>query len=229
VAVDGDEEQPDGEEGEKDKESDEVDDNDLRWAHDPELLLTLEQLRCDFSTELQDPSAWTLGRVMVLIEDHSLFAAAKVVKRWLHHVAQSTCTLQGERLRLPSVARSQHDSLRQALAREANRLVGEDQEQFFGREVEERYKRDARSTILFLFPNASTGGLSTGDKKRISTIASNIWAVDHLRAEGLLWVLNKEYHYTQQEAYYVSEWANYMSEEFMNYTALFPPPISPDH
>ena len=226
---DDDDEESDDEEDEESDDDDE-DDDDLQWVDNPKKLQALEELRWSFRTELQDPSAWTLRRVMDLIEARSLFAAVEVVRLWLYYVAQSTCTPQGDQLRLPSVERSQNTPLHRALTwEEADGLVGEDRDRCFGREVEERYKRDARLTILFLFPEANTKGLSTGDKRRIFTIASSIWTIHSLRAEGLLWVLDKEYPNTLKEVGYAREWPNPMSKEFMIYTALFPPPISTSH
>jgi hypothetical protein len=78
-------------------------------------------------------------------------------------------------------------------------------------------------TIDFLVPEARAWGLSAGDKKRIFTVASAVWMHDRLKAEGLLWVLEKEYPYTRQAP--GPEWANRYSEEFMIYTVLYPPPI----
>jgi hypothetical protein len=79
--------------------------------------------------------------------------------------------------------------------------------------------------IHFLFAEARTKGLSASEKKRIFTIASRVGMVRCLKAEALLWVLEKEYPHTRQEIGRPREWANSLSEDFMTYTVLYPPPI----
>ena len=216
---DEDDEESDDEEEDEDLESDfEI----LKWARGPQTLETLEELREDFKSELKDPSGWTLQRIADITQGERLYAAKEVVRLWLLHVAKLTKTPKGKELKLPQARLPPHKVLSWE---EADELVGGAREACFGRDVEERYKRDARLAILFLFPEAATKGLSEGDKKRIFTIALKVWMLHPSRAEGLLWVMDKEYPDTRTEVGQVREWANSMSEDFMTYTALYPPPI----
>lgn len=210
----------DGEESEE-----EIDEDVESWAADPKRLRELEELRSWFRSELKDPSAWTLQRVKSLIQSNRTFAAREYVRQWLLLVAQSTETPEEAELRLPHMGGPQDLPFHRALTWEEANV----REFCFEREVEEKQKRAARLTILFLFPEAQTKGLSAGEKKRLFTIASRVWTVDQLRAEGLLWVLDKEYPHTREEVGRVREWANNMSEDFMAYTALYPPPIVVDY
>ncbi|KAF9652262.1 hypothetical protein BDM02DRAFT_3109236 [Thelephora ganbajun] len=184
----------------------------------------LEELRGSFESELRDPSAWTLQRVAVLTDTDGEFAVREIVRLWLSLVVRSTGTLVGEPLRLPHVPRPEELPLHRPMVwDEANQLDSKARELCFGREVNELYEQDARATILFLFPEARTKGLSVLDKRRIFAVASNVWMFDQTRAEGLLWVMDREYPHTRQED--GREWANSMSKDFMIYTVLFPPPV----
>ena len=218
-----DDEESDDEEVDEDLESDS---GILQWARDPRTLRTLEELRGDFKSELKDPSLWTLQRIADITQGERLYAAKEVVRLWLLLVAGLTKTPKGAELQLPQARLPEGLPPHKVLSWEdADELVGEAREACFGRDVEERYKRDARLAILFLFPEAATKGLSEGDKKRIFTIALKVWMLHPSRAEGLLWVMDKEYPDTRTEVGQVREWANSMSEDFMTYTALYPPPI----
>jgi len=196
--------------------------HDVGWAWDPTLKIgSLEDLRGDFGSELVDPSAWILQRIIRLTEAGSEFAAREVLRHWFNIVALLTGTPTGGPLRLPQVI--QPGDHRPATWEEADLLDGEARESLFGREVNDMYKRGARLSILFLFPDARTKGLSAGDKKRIFTVATNVLAFDKPKAEGLLWVMDKEYTHTREEV--GREWANSWSKDFMVYTVLYPPPI----
>ena len=201
------------------------DHDDVDWIRNPALKIeTLEELRGSFRSELEEPSAWVLQRVATLTNAGSEFGPRLFVRTWYHDVVRLTGTPAGEQLRLPLVTRPENTPFHRAIAwEEANQLVGEAREWSFGRNVGEEYKQIARLSINFLIPEARTEGLSAGDKRRIFTVASSVWAHDRHRAEGLLWVLEKEYPYTRQGA--GREWANSCSEEFMVYTILYPPPI----
>ena len=208
---------------ESDDEGDEVDEEYMRWADDPTNLVDLERLRWCFSKELKDPSAWTLQRIKSLIQSKRIFAARETVKKWLSLVATSTrINAEGE-LRLPYIGRPD-DGM--PFHRVLTWEEVEDREYSPERDIEEKYKREARLTISFLFPEAETEGLSTEDKKRVFTVASRLWVVHHLKAEALLWVLRKEYAHTRKGVVgeVVLDWPNYMAEDFMVYTALYPPP-----
>lgn len=201
------------------------DDDGIHWAHNPSLKLrALEELRGDFISELQDPSAWLLHRFATLTEASGEFGPQETVRLWYEHVVHLTYDPAEGRLLLLPVIRPESTPFYTAITWEqADSLVGEARESCFGRNVEEVYKQAARLSIDFLVPDARTKGLSGGDKKRMFTVASSVWAYDPPRAQGLLWVLDKEYPYTRQEA--GREWANDHSEAFMVYTVLYPPPI----
>ena len=201
------------------------DDDDIGWTHNSSLKLqTLEELRGDFISELQDPSAWLLQRFATLTEASSEFGPRETVRLWYEHVVYLTYSPARGRLVLPQVTRPKSTPFYTVITWEqAHSLVGEARESCFGRNVDEVYKQAARLSIDFFVPEARTKGLSAGDKKRIFTVASCVWAYDQPRAQGLLWVLDKEYPYTRQKA--EREWANDHSEAFMVYTVLYPPPI----
>jgi len=204
---------------------DDDDDDDIGWTHNSSLKLqTLEELRGDFISELQDPSAWLLQRFATLTEASSEFGPRETVRLWYEHVVYLTYSPARGRLVLPQVTRPKSTPFYTVITWEqAHSLVGEARESCFGRNVDEVYKQAARLSIDFFVPEARTKGLSAGDKKRIFTVASCVWAYDQPRAQGLLWVLDKEYPYTRQKA--EREWANDHSEAFMVYTVLYPPPI----
>jgi hypothetical protein len=210
-----------GESNEEYGESEE-DEDDAQLANDPIKLKELEELRHRFREELKDPSAWILQRVKNFIQSKRTFAAREVVRKWWVFVAVSTgVTAEGE-LQLPYIGRPGDGMpFHRALTWEEFEARG----YVSGRDIEEGYKWDASLTILFLFPEAQTKGLSVGEKKRMFTIASRLWSIDHLRAEALLWVLTNEYAYAGREDGAVCEWPNSMAEDFMMYTALYPPPI----
>ena len=197
------------------------------WAYHRSLrLATLEDLRVGFRSELQDPSAWTLQRIIVLTRASRLFEAKEKVRNWLRSVADATRTPAGRPLRLPPLPR--HSPFYRLLTwQEIGALDDEDRELCFARDVEEDYKRIARLFILFLFPEASTRGLFASDKETIFYVASHVWLLDPRRAGGLLWVLDKEYLETREGV--GRESVNPHSKEFMIYTALYPPPIVPFH
>ena len=199
---------------------------DMEWAYDQDLDdRVLEELREGFEAELEDPSAWTLQRIMVLA-DASQFAARETVKMWLGDVAKSTDSAAGEPLRLPKMERPRESPfLRLRTWKEADALVGEEREICFGRDVEDADKRIARSTILFLFPQVKSTGLTPNDKENIFAVASLVWSFDTVKAKALLWVLENEYSGTDEKGATDRDWANFKTEEFMFYTALFPPPI----
>lgn len=201
------------------------DHHDVGWALDPTLKIgSLEDLRGDFGSELVEPSAWILQRIIRLTEAGSEFAAREVLKHWFNIVAILTGTPAGEPLQLPQVIQPGDLPFHRPITwEEVNLLDGEDRKSRFGREVDDMYKRGARLSIMFLFPDARTKGLSTGDKRRIFIVASNVWMYDQLKAEGLLWVMDREYVYTREEG--GRKWANSWSKDFMVYTVLYPPPI----
>ena len=215
------------EEGEEEElDEDESEDDDIGpWATNPKRLRQLEELRWWFVSELNDPSAWTLQRIKSLIQSNRTFEAREVVKQWLYLVAESTDTPPEGELRLPYMEAPEDMPFHKVLTWEEAGARG----YCFEREVEEKYKRDARLTILFLFPEAHTKGLSAVEKKRLFTVASRVWMVHYPRAEGLLWVLGKEYPDTREEVGQVRDWANSMSQDFMTYAALYPPPIFVGH
>ena len=204
---------------------DDDDDDGFHWTRNSSLKLqVLEELRGDFISELQDPSAWLLHRFATLTEASSEFGPQETVRLWWEQVAYLTYDRAEGRFLLPPVFRPESTPFYTVITWEqAHSLVGEARESCFGRNVEEVYKQAARLSIDFFVPGARTKGLSAGDKKRIFTVASSVWAYDPPRAQGLLWVLDKEYPYTRQEA--GREWANDHSEAFMVYTVLYPPPI----
>jgi len=187
--------------------------------------VTFEELRGDFRSELEDPSAWTLQRIIVLTQA-SQFAAEEKVRLWSRTVAEETDTPVGTPLRLPPLLRPGRLPFHWSLTwEEANALDGEDREICFGREGGEYHKTVARSLILFLFPEAGSNGLYVCEKARIFTAASNVWLHNPPRAEALLWVLDKEYPGTREGN--GRGWVNPHSKEFTIYTVLFPPPIVP--
>lgn len=197
------------------------------WANDESLNLTcLEQLRGRFETELEDPSAWTLQRIIVLSEAGSESAARETIKLWLDKVSLFTETPPGDQLQLTALIPPQPLPFCGALTwDEADELVGEERERVFGQNVAEKQKDRARVSIAFLFPEARSKGLSVGDKRRIFTVASYVAMHNLQRALGLLWVLDKEYPDTFERTRSEREWANDMSKEFMIYTVLLNPPI----
>ena len=198
------------------------------WICDPSVKLTdLEELRGDFDSELTNPSSWTL-RSIIALTDANEYGARVFVKIWLDHVVQRTGTPAGKPLQLPRVMQHEDSPFQNPITwQEADALDGEDRESFFGWEVEQKYRNDARLSIAFLFPEARSRGLSVGDKSRIFAVASNVWSHDPQRAKGLLWVMDKEYLLTREEV--GREWANSKSKEFMIYTVLFPPLIVLTH
>ena len=209
----------DGESGE-DEEVEEEAEDDPRWAEDPKILRKLEELRWWFRSELEDPSAWTLQRIKSLIQVDRPFAAREVVRNWQRLVAYRTGTPEGAELRLPSIIQPELPFHRTLTWEE---VEGKNFNPEW--EVEDRYKRDARLAIVFLFPEAPTKGLSAQEKTKLIAIAANIWMVHSLRAEGLFWVLRNDYPHTRKEVGQMRKWANQMSEDFMVYTLLYPPPI----
>lgn len=221
-----DNEDHEGEESEESEEEEEMDEDveydEPHWGRDPKNLKKLEELRWTFRSELKDPSAWTLERIKALTGSDSGSVARRFMVKWRTLVAQSTKTPEGVRLRLPDMGRPQDMPFHRVLT------WGEIVAQKFPRgwEVEERYKQAARRVILFLFPEARTKGLSVGEKDKLITIASNIWLINCGRAEGFLWVLRKDYAYDRVEANQGRKWANSMAEDFMSYTALYPPPTA---
>ena len=198
---------------------------DTEWAYDQDLdIRVLEELRGGFEAELEDPSAWTLQRIMVLA-DASQFAARETVEMWSAAVAKSTDSAAGEPLRLPKMERPRESPfLRLRTWREADALVGEDREICFGWDVEDADKCMARSTILFLFPQVKSAGLTPGDKENIFVVASLVWSFDAVKAKALLWVLDNEHSVTDEEGDEHYDGC-FTSEEFMFYTVLFPPPV----
>ena len=204
----------------------------MEWANDESLDLTsLEELRGDFETELKDPSAWTLQRIMVLSEAGSESAARKTIKLWLDKVFRLTKTPPGVQLQLaPLIPPRPLPFYRVLTWDEADELVGEERERIFGRNVAESQKVLARVSIAFLFPEARSEGLSVNDKRKIFTVASYVSMHFMPKALGLMWVLDKEYPDTREDtqcggAGSEPDWANDMSKEFMIYTVLLNPPI----
>jgi len=203
------------------------DDDDMSWVNDPTLNLgELEQLRGSFLSELEVPSAWLIQRVARMTDASGKFGALEVVRNWHGIVAEYTVTPAGEPLRLPRVARSANSPFYRTWE-EVNMLGGAARESCFGRGVGEVYKQVARVSIDFLIPGARIDGLSAGDRKRIYTVALNVSAVDQQRAQGLLWVMDREYNHARRNG--GREWANSHAEEFMVYTVLYPPPIHVFH
>ncbi|KAF9781411.1 hypothetical protein BJ322DRAFT_1112110 [Thelephora terrestris] len=217
-----DDEEPEDDESDTDEDDDGSDAAVLEWGRDPRRLRELEELRGDFESELKDPSAWTLQQISTLTEGDRLFKAREVVRLWLLHVAELTQSsvggLQLPRMRFPEVLPEDLPNRRFLSWEEAD-------ESFDEACLEERYKRDARLTIQFLFPESETKGLSVGDKRRIYIIASKVWGMHKSKAMGLLWVMDKEYPDTRTVVGREREWPNLMSEDFMTYAALYPPPI----
>lgn len=203
-------------------------DYETDWVHHRSLRLdTLEALREDFESELLDPSAWTLHRMMTLTQAGQFEARVKV-ENWLRSVADVTNTPAGRPLLLPSLPRHTVSPFHRLLTwRDADALDGEDRELCFGRDAGEGYKRIARLLIPFFFPEARSKGLFAWDKEMIFTVASHVWLLDRPRAEGLLWALDKEYSATRVGL--GRGWANPNSKGFMIYTVLYPPPIVPLH
>jgi hypothetical protein len=204
----------------------------MDWANDESLDLTsLEELRGDFETELKDPSAWTLQRVMVLSEAGSESAARRIIKLWLDKVSWLTKTPPGDQLQLAPLRPPRPRPFYRVLTwDEADELVGEERERVFGRNVAESQKDLARASIEFLFPEARSEGLSVNDKRKIFTVASYVSMHFKPKALGLMWVLDKEYPNIREDTQYVvagsePDWANEMSKEFMIYTVLSNPPI----
>ena len=190
-------------------------------------LTTLEELRGDFESELRNPSPWVLQRIRVLSQATE-YGARESVKYWFNDVARSTETLAEDPLQLPPIIQYEGSPFQNPITwQEANALNGEDREEFFGWEVEQKYKKAARLSIAFLFPEARSRGLSVGDKGRIFAVVSNVWSHDPQKAKGLLWVMDKEYLVTREGV--EREWANSKSKEFMIYTVLFPPPVVLTH
>jgi len=199
---------------------------EIEWAYHQSLRLgTLEEIREDFESELLDPSAWTLQRIIVLTQASHMFEVEEKVRNWLRSVADATRTPVGRSLRLPSLPVSPfHRPLKRE---EADELDDEDRESYFGRRVWEDCKRIARLAIRFLFPEAGSRGLFACDKEMIFNVASQVWLLDPPRAEGLLWVLDDEYRETREGLRRIRP--NQHSKKFMIYTVLYPPPIVPLH
>jgi hypothetical protein len=217
-----DDEEPEDDESDTD-EDDGSDAAVLEWGREPGKLRQLEELRGYFESELKDPSAWTLQQIATLTEGDSLFKAREVVRLWLLHVVELTQSSAGGELQLPRMRFP--EVLPEVLPSHKVLSWEEVDESFDEGCIEERYKRDARLTIQFLFPEAETKGLSAGDKRRIYTIASKVWGMHKSKAMGLLWVMDKEYADTRTVVGREREWPNLMSEDFMTYAALYPPPI----
>jgi hypothetical protein len=221
-----DDEEPEDDESDEDEDDDDDDESDaavLEWGREPRRLRQFEELRGYFESELKDPSAWTLGQIANLTEGDSLFKAREVVRLWLLHVAELTQSSVGGELHLPRMRLP--EVLPEVLPNRRFLSWEEADESFDEACLEERYKRDARLTIQFLFPEAETKGLSAGDKRRIYIIASKVWGMHKSKAMGLLWVMDKEYSDTRAVVGREREWPNLMSEDFMTYAALYPPPI----
>ena len=197
----------------------------VRWVFGRGLKLgTLEELRGSFASELEDPSAWLLQRFAVLLDQYYDVGPRQAVRSWHNHVANMTRTPAGRRLQLPAPDPLQNSPFhRQMSWEEADQLGNNARRLCFGRDVREEYKEAARLSIEFLIPRAIREGLSALDKKRLFTVASKVWTIDRRAAEGLLWVLDKEYPETRHEVGRL--WPNSESEEFMMYTVLFPPPM----
>ena len=200
-------------------------DEGMRWAFSPTLRLgTLEELRGSFTSELEDPSGWLLQRFAVLLDPYCETGPRQAVQSWYNYVANLTGTLVGWPLRLPAPARFQNSPFhRQMDWEEASQLRGSARRLCFRRNVREEYKEAARLSIEFLVPRATREGLSALDKKRLFAVASKVWTINPCAAEGLLWVLDKDYPETRHEVGRM--WPNGLSEEFMMYTVLFPPPM----
>lgn len=157
----------------------------------------------------------------------SQLEAQKTAHDWFQSIAAATDTPAGEPLRIPPLPRHGPSPFHRPLTwKEVDALEGEARDLYFGREVE-GYKRMARSWVLFLFPEVGSKGLFTGDKEKIFTVASRVWPLDPDRAECLLWALDKEYPETREGV--GRGWVGASSEEFMIYTALYPPPIDLGH
>ena len=197
----------------------------MSWAYDlSEDLVSLEELREDFETELKNPSAWTLQRIAVLAHV-SRFGARETVRLWLNNVDELTYTCGEESLQLPRIAQPEDLPFHKPRTwEEVDALPHEDRESYFGQDVEESFKQVARLAIAFLFPESLNAGLSVGEKGRIFAVASTVWFHDQQKAKGLLWVMANEHPHTRDEEY-ENGWANSMSKKFMIYTVLFPPPI----
>ena len=154
-------------------------------------------------------------------------AAQEIVKLWFNSIARQTRTPVGESLRLRQPV-SDDSPFHQVVTWEvAETFVGEDRELFFNRDVDEASKRVARSSILFLFPEASTLGLSADDKKRIYTLAVDVSSYDREKAKGLAWVLEYEYPGTRKgaELVYANREARAKARDFMIHTVVYPPPL----
>ena len=197
----------------------------MRWASSPTSRLgALEELRGSFTSELEDPSAWLLQRFGALLDPYDETGPREAVQSWYNYVANLTDTLVGKQLRLPALGHFQNSPFhRQMDWEEASQLRGNARQLCFRRNVREEYKDAARLSIEFLVPKAMREGLSGLDKKRLFTVASKAWTINPCAAEGLLWVLDKEYPETRHEVGRM--WPNSLSEEFMMYTVLFPPPM----
>jgi hypothetical protein len=195
------------------------------WVFGPSSRLgMLEELRGSFTSELEDPSAWLLQRFAVLLDPYHEIGPRQAVESWYNYVANVTGTLAGKPLRLPSSTRFPNSPFHRQMGwEEASQLRGSARRLCFGRYVREEYKDAARLSIEFLIPRAARDGLSALDKKRLFTVASKVWTINPCAAEGLLWVLDKEYPETRHEVGRM--WPNSQSEEFMMYTVLFPPPM----
>lgn len=179
-----------------------------------------EELRGCFRSELEF-SARVLQRFAALTNAIATSDLERSSGFGTNEVACLTNTLAGEPLRLPTLTPLENSSfLRVASWEETILLVGQDRELCFGREVDEKYKQAARPSIEFLVSEAKALGLSA---KRIFTVVSTVWSYNELRAQGLLWVLEKEYPDIRWGPR--REWANRRSEEFMIYTVLYLPPI----
>jgi len=195
---------------------------DTEWAHDRDLnMVTLEELRGDFLSELAEPSGWTIQRFITLTEAGSRFAAQEMVRLWSISVARWTQTPAGAPLCLPELVRPGPLPFHRPVAWEEVQYRGPLPDEW---KVQEPEKYFGRLVIRFLFPEASTKGLSAVDKERLFVAASSVWTRDPSRAEGLLWVMQHEYPYTREGT--GRGYPNHKSNDFMTYTVMFPPPIA---
>ena len=183
------------------------------------------------------PCPWApedFSRPKIHTSDRPLFApvvtvpaAQRIVKLWFDSVVRQTCTPMGEPLRLRGPS-SDDSPFHPAMTWEmVETLVGKDRDLVFNRDVDEASKRLARLSILFLFMEASTFGLSADDKKRIYNLAVDVWSYDREKAKGLAWVLEYEYPGTREGSVlvYPDDDAEDKAKDFMIYSVVYPPPI----
>lgn len=197
----------------------------MGWIYDPALNLeALEELRGPFRSELVAPGAWTLRRFAVPTHAHCEDESRTTVRLWYEAVAESTHTPAGQPLRLPQVGWPTTSLFTRLITwEEMNKTKDAVRDLWFGREVGGEPKQVARMAINFLVPGARVRGLSEDERKRFYNLALRIWTIDPPRAEGLLWVMDKEFHRLPGRG--EREWVNQYSEDFMLYTILYPPPI----